>query len=130
MACTAFFMKVGVFFRMHMRVDMRAAVGVDVDMFMRPVLPGSSHAPNKIHQPEGNQRPRGQIAAKGFDCRQSGNCDPQRDADQPQPDGACHMTRAAQQGNPEGFQHRPFPGLSHDNKREIVVGTQQGVKEA
>jgi len=61
------FVKRGVFFRVDVRVNVRATVGVDVKMFMGPVPPGPPKAPDKIRQPEGHPSPRGQIAAKGFD---------------------------------------------------------------
>jgi len=92
--------------------------------FERPPEP-----PDEIGEPEADEEPGGQVSARGLDAFQPGHGYPQGDPDEPEHDRAQDMAEPAEKGDEQGLGKGPAPGPADDDKRKIMVGTDDGVDE-
>ena len=102
---------------------MSGTIGMKMGMGMGSVFQGATEAPGKIDHSEGNHPPSGNASAGRLEPIQSGNSQSEGDANETEQDGTSDMTQTAKESDPGGFSHRPATGLSHNDEREVMVGT-------
>ena len=96
---------------------------------MRLALPGPPHPPDKICQPEADQKPGGDLAARRLHTLEPGHGDAQGDAQKAQDDRAQDVPQPGQEGDAERFPERPTPRPADDDEGEVVVRADDGMDE-
>jgi len=114
------------------RVGMGMGLGrrMVMDVRVRPVPQGPVQPPDKVGQPETDEKPGRQAPPEGLHPLKLRHCNAQADAQEAEEDRAQNMSQPAEERDDEGSRKRPSPRPGHDDEWKVVVGADDGVDEA
>ena len=106
------------------------AVGVEVDVLVRLVFDRPMEAPDEVGETEGDEKPGRGVSPGRLGVFEPGDREPEPDAEKPEDDRAQHVAQSRKKRNEKGFRKRPVAGPAHDDKGEIMVGSDHRMGQA
>jgi len=110
-------------------VGMSPAILMVMDVCM-PSLPDKiPDTDNHVNEPEGDEKPAGNIASERFNFHQPVNRYSNPNANEPQCYRPYYMTQPAEKSNHHVLSYTPVFGLAEYNERKVTVRAKKGVKK-
>lgn len=116
-----------VFADVSMCVNNRIPITTDMEVCVRMLTQSAMNTPDHVCQSETDQRQRCPIAAHRFECFHRAQRPAQPDPESADDDRTAHVSQPANQDDSDGLPQRPWARFRHGHKRDIMVGSQEGV---